>query len=201
MPLSNGINLASAAVAASGHSSDSLSEYSPRLFFCELYSRFGNVPDIQQVLERLNEQDVASLRRRSRGADQELFNLGITFTVYTDRTAIDRILPFDVISRILTKEDWSIIERGVKQRVTVINLFLQDVYNSRHILKDGVVPEDLVFGNPSYRPEMEGFTPPHGTYANICGIDIVRDQHGDSWCWKIMPARRPVFPMLWKTAI
>lgn len=177
--MSNGIKLASAAVAASGHSGGSLADYSPGAFFCELYSRFGKVPDIQQVLERLNEQDVASLRRRSRGAEQELLNLGITFTVYTDRAAIDRILPFDVIPRILTADDWSTIEQGVKQRVTAINMFLQDIYNSRHILRDGVVPEELVFGNSNYRPEMEGFTPPHGAYANICGIDIVRDQNGD----------------------
>ena len=177
--MSNGTIGANIATVAGEQPIGSLSEYSPGSFFCELQSRYDSVPEIQKVMERLNEQDVLSLRRRSRGAEQELFNLGITFTVYTDRTAIDRILPFDVVPRILTRDDWSIIERGVKQRVTAINMFLQDIYNARHILKDGVVPEDLVFGNPNYRPEMEGFTPPHGTYANICGIDIVRDENGD----------------------
>jgi uncharacterized circularly permuted ATP-grasp superfamily protein len=158
--------------------SGALAGYDPGQFFCELASRRGNVAGIRQVWERLNALDTLSLRRRSRGAEQERFNLGITLTVYPERAAIDRILPFDLIPRILTAEDWLQIERGVKQRVNAINLFLQDVYNGARILKDGIVPADMVLGNPNYRHEMEGFTPPNGTYVNICGIDIVRDETG-----------------------
>jgi uncharacterized circularly permuted ATP-grasp superfamily protein len=80
----------------------------------------------------------------ARDAERELFNLGITFTVYSKREAIDRILPFDVIPRILSKPDWEKIDAGVKQRVAALNLFLHDVYHDEKIMKDGVVPADLV---------------------------------------------------------
>jgi uncharacterized circularly permuted ATP-grasp superfamily protein len=119
------------------------------------------------------------LRRRSRAAERELFNLGITFTVYTDRDAIDRVLPFDLIPRVLSKKDWETINSGIQQRVAALNLFLYDIYHDEKILKDGIVPADLVKGNANYRPEMRGFNPPHGTYIHICGTDIVRNEKGE----------------------
>ncbi|MBC6439720.1 MAG: circularly permuted type 2 ATP-grasp protein [Rhodospirillales bacterium] len=118
------------------------------------------------------------LERRARDAERELYNLGITFTVYSDRDAVDRILPFDVIPRVLSPEDWKQIETGSRQRVTAINLFLNDIYHKGHILKDGVVPADLIKGNDNYQPAMEGFDLPHGTYVHICGIDLIRDEKG-----------------------
>jgi len=132
----------------------------------------------RRIRERLARLDLAALRRRARDAEQELFNLGITFTVYTDRNAIDRILPFDVIPRVLSTEDWRQIDSGVRQRVAAINLFLYDVYHGQKILKDGVVPAELVLGNANYRPEMKGFKPRRGTYVHLCGTDIVRDEAG-----------------------
>lgn len=155
-----------------------MSAYDPNGFFCELASQRAGNPDVTGIWQRLDGMDTASLRRRSRLADRELFNLGITFTVYSDRDAIDRVLPFDVIPRILTVRDWDQIRRGVEQRVTAINLFLRDIYNTGHIFRDGIVPEELVKGNPQYRPEMEGFVPPKGVYAHIAGIDIVRNDAG-----------------------
>ena len=146
-------------------------------FFCEMFGRRG-LGHTRRIRERLERLDLAALRRRARDAERELFNLGITFTVYRDRDAIDRILPFDVIPRILSKKDWHLIDSGVRQRVTAINLFLHDIYHGQKILKDGVVPAKLVLGNPNYRPEMEGFEPPKGTYVHICGTDIVRDHRG-----------------------
>ena len=123
--------------------------------------------------------DLAELRRRAQAAEHELFNLGITFTVYSDRGSIDRILPFDVIpARSCRSEDWRTIETGVRQRVAALNLFLHDVYHEQRILKDGIVPPELVLGNANYRPAMQGVDLPHGVYVHICGIDIVRDEHG-----------------------
>ncbi len=156
-----------------------MSTYDPHDFFCELASQRAGNPEVTRIWQRLDGMDTASLRRRSRLADRDLFNLGITFTVYSDRDAIDRVLPFDVIPRILTVRDWDQIRRGVEQRVTAINLFLRDIYNAGHIFRDGVVPVELVKGNPQYRPEMEGFVPPQGVYAHIAGIDIVRNDAGD----------------------
>lgn len=146
-------------------------------FYCELFGKRG-LSHTKGIRDRLNALDIASLRRRAKDAERELFNLGITFTVYTDRDAIDRILPFDVIPRVLSNKDWLTIEAGVKQRVAALNLFLHDIYHDGKVLKDGIIPADLVKGNQHYRPEMEGFSPPKGTYVHICGTDIVRDETG-----------------------
>lgn len=155
----------------------SLSQYEFNDFFCEMFGRRG-LSHTRKIRDRLNKLDITTLRRRARDAERELFNLGITFTVYSDREAIDRILPFDVIPRVLSPKDWSIVETGVKQRVAALNQFLWDIYHKEHILKDGVVPEELVKGNANYRPEMRDLNVPHGTYVHICGTDIVRDEAG-----------------------
>lgn len=132
----------------------------------------------REIYRRLDELDVAGLKARSRDATQELLNLGITFTVYSDRDSIDRVLPFDIIPRVISAEDWSTISSGIEQRVAALNLFLRDIYHDGKILKDGVVPRDLVTGNQHYREEMIGVDLPHDTYVHICGTDIVRDDSG-----------------------
>jgi len=154
-----------------------LADYDPGDYYCELYGRNG-LSHSGEILRRLNQLDVAGLRRRAKSAERELYNLGITFTVYSERNAIDRILPFDVIPRVIPQPEWQQIEAGVKQRVTAINLFLQDVYHGEKILKDGVVPSELIKGNENYREQMRGFRVPKGTYVHICGTDIVRDDNG-----------------------
>ena len=153
--------------------------YDRGAFFCELTSqRTSNEAEIATVLARLGALDFADLSRRSADAERELFNLGITFTVYSERDSIDRILPFDVIPRVITADEWQVIEAGVIQRVQAINLFLHDVYHGQKILKDGIVPAELVLGNPNYRPEMQGLDVAHGTYAHVAGIDLIRDEAG-----------------------
>ena len=153
--------------------------YDPAGYYCELLGRErGSEAALAAIQDRLARISMAELRRRAELAERELFNLGITFTVYSERDAIDRILPFDVIPRVLTVADWRTIESGVKQRVRAINLFLADVYHDQKILNDGVVPADLVLGNANFRRQMVGVDLPHGCYVQICGIDIVRDQHG-----------------------
>jgi len=130
------------------------------------------------IRERMRQLKVSTLKRRSRQSDRELYNLGITFTVYSDRDAIDRVLPFDVIPRVLSRDDWQHIERGCVQRVAALNRFLYDVYHDQHILRDGIVPAELVLENANFRPEMKGLDLPHDTYVSICGIDLVRDGQG-----------------------
>ena len=155
-----------------------LAHYDADEYFCEMFGKRG-LSHTRAVRDRLNALDIATLRRRARDAERELFNLGITFTVYTEDKAIDRILPFDVVPRILSAKDWAAIESGVKQRVAALNLFLYDIYHKQQVIKDGIIPEDLVVGNPDFRPEMCGFDPPQGTYVHICGTDIVRDEKGN----------------------
>lgn len=158
-----------------------LSGYNAEPLFCELTAaRPGKdgQADLEAIIGRLHGLGLDALRQRAREAENELHNLGITFTVYTERDAIDRILPFDVIPRVLTPKEWETLESGVIQRVAAINLFLHDIYHDQKILKDGVVPSDLVLGNANYRDFMRGMDVPCGTYAHICGIDIVRDEQG-----------------------
>src|SRR6202046_1656031 len=114
--------------------------------------------------------------RDSRRREAELFfrRIGITFAVYGDPEAQERLIPFDAIPRIISAKEWDLLRRGLEQRVKAINAYIKDVYSRREILKAGVVPEDLVFQNPVFRPEMNGQKVPHDIYVHIAGIDIVR---------------------------
>ncbi len=155
-----------------------LDGYDKKHFFCELMDGAAHDPALALIAERLSCMDPAELGRRARIAEAELYNQGITFTVYSDKDAIDRILPFDLIPRVLTAREWDVLERGVCQRVAALNAFLHDAYHDQHILNDNVVPRALVLGNSNYRPEMVGLDVPLGTYVHVCGVDIVRDETG-----------------------
>jgi uncharacterized circularly permuted ATP-grasp superfamily protein len=103
---------------------------------------------------------------------------GITFTVYSSGEGIEKIFPFDIIPRIITGSEWDFIERGIKQRLRALNLFLKDVYHEQFILKDGVVPIDLIYSCPHYLREMQGVNVPYDVYVHIAGIDLIRDHDG-----------------------
>ncbi len=176
---------AAAASAAGGEAAATaltgvMAGYDPNGFFCELSTpRVEHEPTLDLINQRLDMLSLDELRRRAKVAEGEMYDLGITFTVYTEREAIDRILPFDPIPRIIAKREWEVIERGMVQRVAALNLFLHDIYHDQKILNDGVVPRALVEGNNNFRREMIGFDVPCGTYVHICGIDLVRDDTGE----------------------
>src|SRR5262249_41141440 len=107
-------------------------------------------------------------------AEVVLRRIGITFAVYGEADAQERLIPFDVIPRIMAASEWRIVERGLTQRVNALNAFIKDIYGAREVLRAGVVPSDLVFRNPAFRPEMNGQRVPHDIYVHIAGIDIVR---------------------------
>jgi len=158
---------------------DPFQTYDPRTYFCELTTpRAGDGGAMALVRRRVAEIGLEALRARAAAAEHELVRLGITFTVYSDANAIDRILPFDSIPRIITASEWATLEAGVRQRVATLNAFLHDIYHDRKVIADGVLPADLVLGNSNYRPEMERFPVRFGTYVHICGTDIVRDPAG-----------------------
>jgi uncharacterized circularly permuted ATP-grasp superfamily protein len=127
--------------------------------------------ELSRWLDELS-PDVLDYRRRE--AEVLFRRIGITFAVYGEADAQERLIPFDVLPRILGAAEWDILRAGLEQRVKAINLFIRDVYTRREILKAGVLPEDLVFQNPVYRPEMHGQKVPHDIYVHIGGIDIVR---------------------------
>jgi uncharacterized circularly permuted ATP-grasp superfamily protein len=126
-------------------------------------------------------KDAPSELLSSRRSQAELLfrRIGITFAVYGDKDATERLIPFDLVPRIFEHDEWVRLERGLVQRVKALNLFLADVYGAREVLRAGIVPTDLVYRNPHYRPEMVGFKAPHGVYVHIGGIDIVRVDEND----------------------
>ncbi len=116
--------------------------------------------------------DVLDYRRRE--AELLFRRIGITFAVYGEADSTERLIPFDVIPRIISGNEWRTLEKGLTQRVKAINLFIKDIYGAREILDEGIVPDDLVFRNPAFRPEMSGQTVPHDIHVHVAGIDIVR---------------------------
>lgn len=161
---------------------DLLGNYDAGQFYDELFG--GGALNVSAehtalIRQRLSALDFNELRRRSQDAERELYNLGITFLVYSDKEAIDRILPFDIVPRVISANEWSHLEAGVTQRVTALNMFLHDIYHDQKILKDGVIPADLVLGNANFRPQMIGLDVPFDTYIHIMGVDLVRDHNGE----------------------
>lgn len=114
------------------------------------------------------------LDRRLEAAEATFRQLGITFAVYGDADAAERIIPFDIVPRVFTAQEWEGLSAGLIQRTSAINAFLDDIYGAREILAAGVLPPELVLQNPQFRPEIAGTRPPHGVWAHICGIDCVR---------------------------
>lgn len=131
-------------------------------------------PELAALGQWLDTTDAAELKRRQQSAEATFRQLGITFAVYGDEDASERIIPFDIVPRVFLADEWARLSEGLVQRVEAINAFLDDIYGERRILKDGVLPPDLIFGNPQFRPEIAGMRPPHGIWAHICGIDLVR---------------------------
>jgi uncharacterized circularly permuted ATP-grasp superfamily protein len=131
-------------------------------------------PGYERYAAWLDTADVELLERRRREAEEIFRRLGITFVVYGERRSSERLIPFDVIPRILSGADWERLERGCIQRVRALNMFLNDIYHGREICRAGIVPEELIVANAAYRPEAHGLDLPHGVYAHIAGIDLVR---------------------------
>ena len=127
------------------------------------------------ALDAMPPAEIAAMREQ---AERSFLHRGITFAVYGEEGARERIIPIDVLPRLLDAADWDLIERGLRQRIEALNLFLADIYGPRRILTDGVAPTDLVLGCPQYRVEMRGVEPPRGVHVALCGTDIVRTNDG-----------------------
>jgi uncharacterized circularly permuted ATP-grasp superfamily protein len=146
----------------------------------ELFAGNGEPHDHCRLLvERLGQLRSGEFQSRRASADLVFINQSITFSVYSDRRGVEKIFPFDLVPRPIAAMEWDRLERGLKQRILALNHFLYDVYHDRRILKEGVIPAELVLGSKCYRPEMVGFEPPGRQYVHICGTDLVRDTRGD----------------------
>ncbi len=138
-------------------------------------------PGFEALGEWLESTPPAELARRQASAEATFRQLGITFAVYGDEDAAERIIPFDIVPRVFTHGEWQRLSRGLEQRVHALNLFLDDIYGARKILADGILPAELIMTNPQFRAEVVGSRPPHGVWSHICGIDLVRTGPDDFW--------------------
>ncbi len=143
--------------------------------FDEMLGTDGNVREVYAKLSAWFAQASPEVLS-SRFSEAEAFfrRIGITFAVYGDAQGTERLIPFDIVPRMLAAKEWAFLTKGLEQRVKAINAFVGDVYGNREILRAGIVPEDLILQNPTFRPEMMQFRPAAGIYAHISGIDIVR---------------------------
>ena len=154
-------------------------EYSLGRAFDEMFGAPGQPrPHYAALFEQLGSVEATELQRRQQVADRAFLHQGITFTVYGDSRGTERIFPYDLLPRIITGDEWRQLDRGLTQRITALNLFLHDIYHEGRILRDGVVPRELVFSCPHYRREMRGLRVQGDRYVSVAGTDLVRVADG-----------------------
>jgi uncharacterized circularly permuted ATP-grasp superfamily protein len=150
--------------------------YDPGDFWDEMFAGPGEVRPYYAPLARaMSTLNPADVERRQRAADLSFQARGITFAVNQELEGLEKIMPFDLVPRIITAEEWRKIERGLDQRVRALNLFLSDIYQTGSILRQGIVPPDMVLGSRGYRREVRGMSVPLGVYTHVVGSDLVRD--------------------------
>ncbi|HTL52936.1 MAG TPA: circularly permuted type 2 ATP-grasp protein [Planctomycetota bacterium] len=154
-------------------------DYDPEDYYDEMFAAIEQPrPGARLLVERISALPPGELQRRQKAAEAAFLQLGITFTVYGEQQGTERIFPFDTIPRIIEAHEWDRIERGLKQRIFALNQFIHDIYHDQKIIKDKVVPEELIRSGTSYRPECAGLNPPKGVWCHITGSDLVRDRDG-----------------------
>ena len=145
------------------------------MFFNELQYESGKPrPPYKEYLKWMQTRDLASLRDKSKEADDFFRRTGITFNVYSDETADERLIPFDQVPRIISSKEWAKLSKGIEQRVVALNAFLHDIYHDQEILKAGRLPQSLIANNEAFLPKMMGVEPAGGIYTHIVGVDLVR---------------------------
>ncbi|MFM8413557.1 MAG: circularly permuted type 2 ATP-grasp protein, partial [Planctomycetota bacterium] len=156
-----------------------LEAYQTEGFHDELFDGAGRPrPGAERLVQRLAGFSNGELAERQRAADKSLLTMGITFNVYGHEAGTEKIWPFDIVPRVIEAAEWAVIERGLAQRIRALNLFIDDVYNKRQIVADGVVPDWLVDSGKCFRGPCAGLAPPRGIWCHITGTDLVRGADG-----------------------
>ena len=169
-------------------------KYHTEGFYDEMFDHDGTArPEAQLLLETIESLEEGQLQRCQHAAERLLLQLGITFNVYGDSAGTERIFPFDLIPRIVRAEEWEWIERGLKQRIHALNEFIDDIYHEQKILKDNIIPREVIHSATSFRPHCVGINPPRRVWCHITGTDLVRHGDGKSTCWKTICACLPAF--------
>ena len=156
-----------------------LANYDTEGFYDELFGAEGQPKaEAALLIERLGQFSGGELQRRQQAAELALLNMGITFNVYHDDAGSEKIMPFDIVPRIVAGGDWALLERGLKQRIEALNLFLDDIYHEQKIVKDGVIPQFVIESSKGYMPTCRDFDPPKGIWCHITGTDMIRGGDG-----------------------
>jgi uncharacterized circularly permuted ATP-grasp superfamily protein len=154
-------------------------DYQTKNFFDELIAPNGKPRSLSMpLIEQIEALPPNELRRLQAAAELALYQQGITFSVYGDKAGTEKIIPFDIIPRVVPGDEWKRLERGLKQRIEALNLFIDDIYHEQKILKDKVVPKELITSSPCYLKQCKGLNPPGGIWIHITGTDLVRDKDG-----------------------
>ncbi|MEZ5675872.1 Uncharacterized conserved protein, circularly permuted ATPgrasp superfamily [Thalassovita litoralis] len=149
-------------------------------FFDEMYDASGTPRDPYSLYsDWFGQEDIKHLRNKSQEAEAFFRRIGITFNVYGQQEADERLIPFDIVPRIISAREWARLEQGIEQRVRAINAFLYDIYHRQEILRAGRIPAELIARNEAFLPQMIGVNPPGGVYTHIVGIDLVRTGEDD----------------------
>jgi uncharacterized circularly permuted ATP-grasp superfamily protein len=135
-------------------------------------------PCARNLMESIQSLAPGEFARRQAAAERALMQMGITFNVYGEQAGVEKIFPFDIVPRIISAAEWSGLEKGLKQRIHALNLFINDLYHEQAILKAGVVPREIILSAKSYRPQLVGWEPPGGIWCHITGTDLVRHSDG-----------------------
>lgn len=166
-----------------GNAKHLFADYEQLAFYDEMFEKRGKVrARYGKMLKRLSNIGIEELKQRDAIMQSEMVTQGITFTLYSnnpEESSQERTIPFDLLPRMITSEEWLQLDLGLQQRVKALNLFIWDIYHDQNILKDGLIPTDLVLNNPYYVPVMVGVDVPNGTYIPLSGIDIIRDHAGE----------------------
>ncbi len=144
----------------------------------EMYNNSSIRDHYKNTVEFLEKLSIDDLNKKEEFAKRLFMSQGVTFTVYSSGEGIEKIFPFDIIPRIITSSEWDFIEKGIKQRLKALNFFLKDIYNNQFIIKDGVVPAEMIYSCPHYLREMQNFPVPYDIYVHIAGIDLIRNNDG-----------------------
>ncbi|MBU2949123.1 circularly permuted type 2 ATP-grasp protein [Tamlana agarivorans] len=146
----------------------------------EMYSDTSNIRSQYEIInDYLRNTSTKVLYKKEELSRQLFMSQGVTFTVYNDKEGVEKIFPFDIVPRIITASEWEHIDIGIKQRLKALNLFIKDIYHDQFIIKDGIIPAELIYSCPYFLREMKGVKVPHDIYVHIAGVDLIRNSDGE----------------------
>lgn len=146
----------------------------------EMYSSDSDIRKQYKIInDYLRSTSPEVLFKKEELSKQLFMSQGITFTVYNDNEGIEKIFPFDIVPRIITANEWDKIDKGIKQRIKALNLFIKDIYHDQFIINDGIIPAELIYSCPNFLREMKGVKVPHDIYVHIAGVDLIRNNDGE----------------------